>query len=339
MEKSISINQKPSSPLSLVFTINIETFLKALRLNSKGTRGDYMFKKMVVCFIALFLVSACSSAYDNHEMAVDDFVYSEGYDTAETAPRGEVAFRDNVELPPETANLFQVQDRMVIYQANMNIEVKDYDKVEKQIQDKVAKLNGYVVEMATYNRSENYIDGYLVVKVPQEAFYTFLNNIEETSVKVYDRQISGSDVTEEYIDLESRLKSKRVVEERLLSFMENAKKTEDLLKISADLGNVQQEIEQIVGRMNYLQNNVNYSTVTIHIQEKLINVTTMQNPDERNTWLKAKNLFMNTINAIITFFSELFVLLVGLSPIFVPILVISVVGISVIKKKKKNIEG
>lgn len=56
-----------------------------------------------------------------------------------------------------------------------------------------------------------------------------------------DSSITGQDVTEEYIDLESRLKSKQAVESRLLSFMEQAEKTEDLLAISKDLAKVQEE--------------------------------------------------------------------------------------------------
>ncbi|MCD8502676.1 MAG: DUF4349 domain-containing protein [Bacillaceae bacterium] len=299
-----------------------------------------MFKKIMGCVFTLILISGCSSAYDQSEIA-DEFGYSESNDSEAAAPREGVAFHEKVEVTTETSDHFQAQDRMVIYQANMHIEVKEYDKVEKQIQDKVAKLNGYIVETATYNRNENSIEGYLMVKVPQESFYAFLNDVEETSINVHERQISGSDVTEEFVDLESRLKSKRVVEERLLSFMENAKKTEDLLKISADLGDVQQEIEQIVGRMNYLQNNVNYSTVTIHIQEKLLNVSSMQNPDELNTWLKAKSLFMDTVNGIITFFSGVFVIVVGLSPIIVPVGVAGLIIVYVVKKqgKQKNKEN
>lgn len=294
-----------------------------------------MFKKIMGCVFTLILISGCSSAYDQSEIA-DEFGYSESNDSEAAAPREGVAFHEKVEVTTETSDHFQAQDRMVIYQANMHIEVKEYDKVEKQIQDKVAKLNGYIVETATYNRNENSIEGYLMVKVPQESFYAFLNDVEETSINVHERQISGSDVTEEFVDLESRLKSKRVVEERLLSFMENAKKTEDLLKISADLGDVQQEIEQIVGRMNYLQNNVNYSTVTIHIQEKLLNVSSMQNPDELNTWLKAKSLFMDTVNGIITFFSGVFVIVVGLSPIIVPVGVAGLIVVYVVKKQGKQ---
>lgn len=297
-----------------------------------------MFKKLVFIFsIVLLLITGCSSSdmeYSKTE-STEDRGYSEEMKVESTES---VSFRDGAEQPSDDSIDYNKHDRMVIYEANLSIEVKDYNKVEKELQDRAAKLNGYVVETANYNHGSDFLEGYLTVKIPQESFHSFLNEVESNSVKVNERRISGSDVTEEYVDLESRLKSKQVVEERLLSFMEKAEKTEDLLKISNDLGNVQEEIEQIVGRMKYLQNNVNYSTVTIHLQERLINVSTIQDPEELNTWVKAKSLFMDTTNGLMSFFSGLFVLLVGLSPVFAPLILIVLTVVFILKKKGKKAE-
>src|SRR5690625_6804027 len=94
----------------------------------------------------------------------------------------------------------------------------------------------------------------MTVRIPEKHFQTFLTDTEEEAAEVLSRNVSGQDVTEQYVDLESRLKSKHAVEERLLAFMEDAKKTEDLLKISKDLATVQEDIEVIVGKMKYLEN-------------------------------------------------------------------------------------
>ena len=79
------------------------------------------------------------------------------------------------------------------------------------------------------------VSGSITVRIPQKSFQAFLRDAEGQAAEVLQRRITGTDVTEEYVDLDSRLKSKRVVEERLITFMETAEKTEDLLKISADL--------------------------------------------------------------------------------------------------------
>jgi len=101
-----------------------------------------------------------------------------------------------------------------------------------------------------------------------------------------DSSITGQDVTEEYIDLESRLKSKQAVESRF-SFMEQAEKTEDLLAISKDLAKVQEEIETIKGRMNYLENKADLATVTISIEENKVEVKNLGD-SQLKTWEKNK---------------------------------------------------
>jgi len=151
-----------------------------------------------------------------------------------------------------------------------------------------------------------------------------------------EKTISGNDVTEEYVDLESRLKAKNAVEKRLLSLMEQATKTEDLLKISDDLATVQEEKEQIMGRMNYIQTNVDYSTVTINLEEEIVEVGKIDKQGNRNTWEKAKSLFVDTVNGVITFFSSIVIFLIGLSPVLLPLGIIVVIWFILWRRKKRN---
>ncbi|MBW9235445.1 DUF4349 domain-containing protein, partial [Leptospira santarosai] len=101
----------------------------------------------------------------------------------------------------------------------------------------------------------------------EENFEKFLLEAEGEAAKVLERNVTGQDVTEQYVDLESRVRSKRAVEERLLDFMSKAQKTEDLLKISEDLAQVQEEIEVMVGKMKYLENQTSFSTIEISMYE------------------------------------------------------------------------
>src|SRR5690625_5914174 len=158
--------------------------------------------------------------------------------------------------------------------------------------------------------------GQITVRIPQEKFQEFIKLVEEGSYKVLESSTSGQDVTEEYVDLESRLKSKRVVEERLISFMEQAEKTEDLLKISNDLAEVQEQIEELTGRMKYLQNKSDLATVTIYIQESNVELSGT-GKDKLNTWEETEQQFMKSINFLIITFSSLFIFFVeGL--LFIP---------------------
>src|SRR5699024_7083868 len=128
--------------------------------------------------------------------------------------------------------------RMIIHTAQLDIRVKDFNKTQLDIEKKVNTYDGYVVESGVYRESDEHTSGHMTVRVPAKNFQKFLADTEEQAVEVLSRDVSGQDVTEQYVDLESRLKSKRVVEERLLSFMNDAEKTEDLLQISTDLATI-----------------------------------------------------------------------------------------------------
>ena len=227
-------------------------------------------------------------------------------------------------------------NRMVIYNANISLIVKNYQEVENAIEKKATNLGGYVVESSIYNNGSDSISGNLIVKVPQKSFQSFLNDVEETGIKLTEKTISGNDVTEEYVDLESRLKAKNAVEKRLLTLMEQAEKTEDLLKISEDLATVQEEKEQIMGRMNYLQKNVDYSTVTINLEEELVEIGTINKQESLNTWEKAKKLFVDTVNGMLSFFSSIIIFLIGLSPVLIAIAVVLSIWIILRRRKKQK---
>ncbi|MFB4169404.1 DUF4349 domain-containing protein [Virgibacillus sp. JSM 102003] len=227
-------------------------------------------------------------------------------------------------------------NRKIIYTANLRIEVKRYQKAVNDIQSQVEDRGGYIVESNMHGGSEDgSTNGQLTARIPQEQFREFVQLVEDGSSEVLESSISGQDVTEEYIDLESRLKSKRVVEKRLLSFMEQAKKTEDLLTISDDLAKVQGEIEEITGRMNYLENKADLATVTIHIQEKNVTISSI-NKEDLNTWEKTKQQFMRSINVLISAFSSLFVFFIGNLPVLIILGAVGLAIFFIIKRSKRS---
>ena len=293
------------------------------------TNWKYFITSLML--LVILLINGCSSGT---EFAKDDGQYMATEEAAvdyDDASGRSGLSNSSAEIPK--AQSFNSTERMMIYNANLSIEVKDYHKVEAEIQEKVNNTGGYIVESNIYFSGEDRISGNLVVKVPQQNFHSFINEVESNSIKVNERRVHGNDVTEEYIDLESRLKSKRVVEERLLGFMKEAERTEDLLKISSDLSRVQEEIEQTHGRMNYLETNVNYSTVTIHMSENLVNVATIQDSEALNTWGKARGLFIDSINGVISFFSNVTIFLIGRSPIIVPVVLVALLIAYFVRKK------
>jgi hypothetical protein len=222
-------------------------------------------------------------------------------------------------------------ERMVIFNAEMNLRVKNFEKARNALEQKAKSYNGYIVQSSSNRYDGEQQSGTMTFRIPQEHFQSFLNDAEGLSVQVYNRQVSGQDVTEEYVDIESRLKSKRAVEARLLDFMKEAKKTEDLLKISTDLARVQEEIEQIAGRKKYLENQSALSTVTITIEENDVPVPKIDN-ENLNTWQKIKKQFAENINLLLAAGSGAIVFFVGNLPILL-IVGIIVTGIIIVVRR------
>lgn len=222
-------------------------------------------------------------------------------------------------------------ERMVIFNAEMNLRVKNFEKARNALEQKAKSYKGYIVQSSSNRYDGEQQSGTMTFRIPQEHFQSFLNDAEGLSVQVYNRQVSGQDVTEEYVDIESRLKSKKAVEARLLDFMKEAKKTEDLLKISTDLARVQEEIEQIAGRKKYLENQSALSTVTITIEENDVPVPKFDN-ENLNTWQKIKKQFAENINLLLAAGSGVIVFFVGNLPILL-IVGIIVTGIIIVVRR------
>ncbi|MGD6793494.1 DUF4349 domain-containing protein [Metabacillus indicus] len=292
------------------------------------------FSVSLFMIILILIVSACSgseeskmdsSGSSSKEMSNADFAEkSENPD-----PEEKTVQNDSKTAAPVP------QNRKVIYTADMSVRVKNYQEAVSSIQKTLASLGGYVMESNTYSGEEDQPqEGTLTVKVPQEAFQSFLNTVEKGSIKVENQTVSGQDVTEEYVDLESRLKSKKTVEERLLSFMKEAQKTEDLLKISNDLSAVQEEIEQLTGRINFLNNQTSFATVSIHLSENKINVPGLEN-ENLNTWQKTKQQFMESINTLLSAGSAIIVFTAGNLPVLA-VLFLAGFAIWLAVKKRMN---
>jgi glucan-binding YG repeat protein len=296
-------------------------------------------KKIIGLIVSLSLIlflAACSSSSKSEEskMSSDS---SAGMDSGEPAmeEKSQVSFDNNAKQEKAAPTDIEVPNQMVIYQADLQLRVKKFEETLQNIEEQVIKYGGYISESNVSKDGIEQVSGQITVRIPQKNFQAFLHDAEGQAAEVLQRNLTGTDVTEEYVDLESRLKSKRVVEERLTSFMQSAQKTEDLLKISADLAAVQEEIETILGRMKYLENQTSLSTVHIALYENKVIVPNLEDED-LNTWDKTKKQFMKSTNMLLAAISGLFVFIVGNIPIIVSLAVASVFIYLYIKKTRKR---
>lgn len=225
-------------------------------------------------------------------------------------------------------------DRKVIYKGNLTMEVPDYTAAQTEINNLVALASGYILQFSE-NQSTVEKSGNYVIKVPANGFSSFIRDLEKIkTVSDIRHNIQGQDVAEEYVDLSSRLKAKQVVEARLLAFMEKAVKTDELLSFSNELGNVQETIEQIKGRMRFLDQNVSMSTVEIRLYEQ--GVAKINPVIGDSTLEKIKHALASSLHALRVIAQGLIVFVAALLPVLIVMAIIGTPLIITLKKRARK---
>lgn len=282
----------------------------------------------------LLLLAACSasdsaseskSSYEIQESSNDMATGDTGSTEAESP---EAPAEDNESSPVETG-------RMIIHNAKLSVNVKELDVAQSNIEKKVKEFGGYIVESNVYQENEQTSRGSMIVRIPEKHFENFLTEAEGEAAKILERNVTGQDVTEQYVDLESRVNSKRAVEARLLEFMGNAEKTEDLLKISSDLAKVQEEIEVMVGKMKFLQNQTSFATIELTMYENRVIVPGIDSK-ELNTWDKTKKQLATSTNSLLATGSALIVFFIGNLPVLLILGAIGYVVYFIIRRRLRN---
>lgn len=213
-------------------------------------------------------------------------------------------------------------NRKLIYRANLVMPVEDYAKAQTALRDLVALSGAYILQFSeSANTGEK--GGTYTIKVAANGFVSMLDGLEKLSPAL-QRNVQGQDVTEEYVDLNSRLTAKQLVETRLLSFMEKASKTDDLLAFSNELAKVQETIEQIKGRMRYLDQNVSYSTIEIRMYQQTGKKPLLSDPNELTLSERVEKAWGSSLNVLVAVMQGLLVFLAAAVPVLFILLLIAV---------------
>lgn len=168
---------------------------------------------------------------------------------------------------PEKASQMAGLQRQLIYSADLELKVKQYGKAEQAIKAKAEALGGYVAETSAQRNWEGKLNGTINVRVPTPRFREALDFVAGLGEVTRQREWT-EDVTEEYLDVKARIANKRALEQRLLSLLaQKTAKLADLVAVEEKLAQVRAEIEQAEGRMRYLSNRIEFSTLTISVYE------------------------------------------------------------------------
>jgi hypothetical protein len=173
--------------------------------------------------------------------------------------------------PPTSAGSAAIRDRMVIKTASMALVVEDVNFSLGKIED-LAMMNGGYVINSDIREEQSRLYASISFKVVATKFEDTLQALRKMSVDVRSESTSGQDVTEEYVDLDSQLRNLQASETQLLALMEKAGTVKDILEVQQQLTSTRGQIEQLKGRMQYLEQNTALSSVYVNLEQSKLTV-------------------------------------------------------------------
>ena len=176
---------------------------------------------------------------------------------------------DKKEASPVLKNTAEsdVIKKKIIKDGRLGMDVKDLSASKTNIDTIVRNLGGYYDNESLINN--DYATAYdLKVRIPSDKFEILIAKIESGEGEVSYKEIDARDVTEEFIDLETRLGNKQKYLTRYQELLRNAKSIKEILDIEEKIRVLEEEIESTTGRLKYLNDQVNYSTLELNISQK-----------------------------------------------------------------------
>jgi hypothetical protein len=171
-------------------------------------------------------------------------------------------------------------ERKIIRNATLTLEADDPTKAVQRVASVAESRGGFVVTSESRQQggsrgSKGYEIFTVEMRIPAAQFDAALAEIRAAAGSVTSERITGKDVTEEYIDLEARLRTQRALETQLMEIMKGADEVADAIAVQRELTNVRTEIERLEGRRRFLENQASLSTISVTIQptEPLVNTT------------------------------------------------------------------
>ncbi len=242
------------------------------------------------------------------------------------AGESESAYRDDVQYS-DTANTIE---RKVIKTAYLTLEVGE-GKFEKVLFDltRLAENNGgFVSHTQSYSDADGELtSGSITIRIMHDRYNSALDLIRDMGT-VESISVSGQDVTQEYTDLESRLRNLMAQEEILLDLMAQSKDVSDSIEVQRELSYVMEQIEVIKGRMNYLDNMVSFSTIEVYLHEPVPITTT--------TGWGFLEALKRGLRGAVTVFNGIVVFLLAASPILVIIAIIFVIIWQIVRSRRRR---
>jgi hypothetical protein len=159
------------------------------------------------------------------------------------------------------------KSQKIIKTARLRFQVKNLEKSIANIQTVLKKSDAYIAS-ATQTRQYDRVESNVAIRVARQDFEKILEDVLKESIYLDTKDVQAMDVTEEFVDIMTRLKTKKKVEERYLEILQQAKTIQEILQVEEQIRVIREEIESKEGRLKYLGDQIKYSSITLEMYEK-----------------------------------------------------------------------
>ncbi len=232
------------------------------------------FTFVAVLLLLTMMLASCGAA----SAPTEDMYGGASFDKSmmETVPETTVAMNGDFLYSSSASGTLDTADganpRKVISTCTIEAETKNFDAVISQIEESVRAQNGYIESSYVSGTSENR-DGYrasrranYTIRIPSSALEIYIASVESI-VNITSKSENARDISSSYYDIQARLESLKVQEERLLEMLKQSKDLEYLLKLEDKLSEVRYNIESLTSTLKGYDNKVDYATVNINLRE------------------------------------------------------------------------
>ena len=229
----------------------------------------------------------------------------------------------------------------IIYNASVTLETTEFEDVQERIARLVAEKGGFMESSRISGSNYNQIargnagtrSAFYTIRVPQESFDVIMNTLPEIGNVPYS-EMSSRNVTRNYYDTEMRREAFQAQEKRLLEMLSAAETVKDMLAIQDQLTEVQYEIDSLSGTLRYYDDQVNYSTISLTVQE--VREYTPQPTVKLSYWERMTAEFMDSLKATGEFFQNAFLWFVVSLPWLLPLALFIMLLVFLLRRLCRN---
>ncbi|HEV8513536.1 MAG TPA: DUF4349 domain-containing protein, partial [Cyclobacteriaceae bacterium] len=223
--------------------------------------------KPSILILILFL-SACESKEEQRQpaMAVSKMAIPE------TAGSNEVSYvsADSYTPPSDKDPEEEKSGELIMKRADIRFQVQNVEANTRNIEKLVSARKGLIARQ-NLSTATAQVSNDITIRIPSSAFEELLEDLKKEAQFVDYKRLASENVTEEYMDIQTRLKTKKEVRDRYTEILKTKAKTvEDILKAEEHIRVLQEEIEAKEGRLNFLKSRVSMSVINLEIYQKVI---------------------------------------------------------------------